>query len=107
MQRRSLFLASGVLHLTLTLLVLGAALHGIGSRFPESPSLLGRAAVALASLLGLPLATGLMYAERFPWFGPAWQSYGVLALNSLLWACVIAGLGRSASCRETGSLVRP
>jgi hypothetical protein len=65
-------------------------LADIGRNFPHSTSLVGRALGGLAYLLGFPLVSGALYTESFPFFGPAWQPYALLAANSALWGVAAA-----------------
>jgi len=66
----------------------------LGRNFPHSPSLVGRVLGGVAYVLGFPLVSGALLTETFPFFGPAWQPYTLLAANSALWGMAAALLWR-------------
>jgi hypothetical protein len=94
MRRFQLPATVALVHAIATVAALALAIADLGRNFPHSPSLAGRALGGLAYLLGFPLVTGTIYTETFPFFGPAWQSYGLLLANSALWGVAAALLWR-------------
>jgi hypothetical protein len=91
-----------LVHALATFAAVTLTLADVGRNFPHSPSLAGQVLGGLAYLLGFPLVSGAFQTESFPFFGPAWQSYALLAANSVLWGVAAALLWRRAS----GAVVR-
>jgi hypothetical protein len=90
-------------HAIATAAAVTLTISDVGRNFPHSPSLVGRALGGLAYLLDFPLVSGALYTESFPFFGPAWQPYALLAANSALWGVAAVLLCRGARVRETSN----
>lgn len=99
MRRFQLFATISLVHVVASAAAVTLTIADIGRNFPHSPSLAGRALGGLAYLLGSPLVSGALYTERFPFFGPAWQPYALLAANSALWGVAAALLWRGVPVR--------
>lgn len=109
MRRFQIFATVALVHAIATAATMTLTIADIGRNFPHSPSLVGRALGGLAYLLGFPLVSGALSAESFPFFGPAWQPYALLAANSALWGVAAALVWRGGRGRSTneGDLTAP
>jgi hypothetical protein len=100
MRRFQIFAAVTLAHAVATTAATALTIADVGRNFPHSPSLVGRALGGVAYLLGFPVVSGALHTRSFPFFGPAWQSYALLAANSALWGVAAALLWRRARVRE-------
>ena len=108
MRRFQLPAAVALLHAIATLAVIALALADFGRNFPHSPSIAGEVLGGLAVVLGFPLVSGAIHMGDFSlFFGPAWQSYALLAANSALWGVVAALLWRRAPGVRRGGRTAP
>jgi len=96
MRRFQIFATVALVHAIATAAAVALTIADLGRTFPHSPSLVRRPLGGLAYLLGFPLVSGALYTESFPFFGPAWQTYALLAANSAVWGLAAALLWRGA-----------
>jgi hypothetical protein len=107
MSRLSLFLATVATHFTLTAAALSLSVVELARGFPHGSSAFGRVLEVVLGVLGVPLVTPALHAGRFPFFGPAWQSYAVILANSLAWGFAVVVLLEAARRRRGGVLTPP
>ncbi len=100
MRRFQLPATVALVHAIATSAVIALTVADLGRNFPHSPSVWGEVLGSMAVVLGFPLVSGAVYLGDFSlFFGPAWQSYALLAANSALWGVAAAFLWRSSGGR--------
>jgi hypothetical protein len=95
MRRLQLPAAVALVHAALVITAISMVIGDIGRNFPQSPSLLGNVWAAFLYVLGFPLVTGAFAADVFPFFGPQWQPYALIAANSLIWALAARAIAKA------------
>ena len=94
MRRLITFVGLAAVHFAATVAAIQLLVFNLAGEFPHGAGIAGRVLEMVVLVLGFPLANVLFDADAFPWFGPEWQSMGLLAANSLLALTIGFGIAR-------------